>query len=459
MPNQDAIVEMFEYQVILVRPDTRKVFVIDAFDGSRFPRVSVPQRTRPAQQLQKSIRAMWNLNVIFLDYLPQSEPSPFSIVAEVLSEGESSGLKPIGLDQVQHSELSDQQREQLATMLTEHSVAHSPFSQVGWIDEAIAWVEKETRRSITSKASIQQYNAGGAFSLVRFSMTGGRDYWLKATGKPNGHEMSITAHLSKLVTDYLPELVAVNPPWNAWLMSGEATPMTELPTEPQQLFKFLEDAVESMAELQMQAAGNGPDLLDAGAFDQGIAVFQKYSEALFDYIEEAMHLQVSTKAPRLEQRRLREIRATFDAVCDRMAELGLPETIVHGDLNRGNILTGVGHCQFIDWCEAYVGNPLVTLQHLLLLNKVKHREPREFINRHLKQKYRNVWAINHNPTLFDEGFVYMPILAIASTLYGRGDWLHSSQRDDPRRQSYARTLARCMDRAAREPALLEALCH
>jgi len=53
----------------------------------------------------------------------------------------------------------------------------------------------------------------------------------------------------------------------------------------------------------------------------------------------------------------------------------------------------------------------------------------------------------------------MPILAAASTLYGRGDWLHSPRRNDPRRQSYARSLARHMDRAAREPRLLEALCH
>ena len=53
----------------------------------------------------------------------------------------------------------------------------------------------------------------------------------------------------------------------------------------------------------------------------------------------------------------------------------------------------------------------------------------------------------------------MPILAAASTLYGRGDWLTSPRRDDQCRQSYARSLARHMDRAAREPSLVEALCQ
>jgi hypothetical protein len=62
-----------------------------------------------------------------------------------------------------------------------------------------------------------------------------------------------------------------------------------------------------------------------------------------------------------------------------------------------------------------------------------------------------------DPAEIDDGFVYMPILAVASTLYGRGDWLTTSQRDDPRRQAYARNLTRHMDHAANDPALLEAL--
>jgi hypothetical protein len=172
-----------------------------------------------------------------------------------------------------------------------------------------------------------------------------------------------------------------------------------------------------------------------------------------------MSVQTSTKVPRLEGQRIRELRTTFDEVCQCVAGLCLPETIVHGDINPGNIVTGVGHCQFIDWCETYLGNPLITLQHLLSLNKLENLEIREFINRLLRQKYRDVWATKYDPQWFEKGFVYMPLMAIASTLYGRGNWLNSPERNDPRRQSYARALARCMDRAARKPELLEALCE
>jgi Phosphotransferase enzyme family len=369
----------------------------------------------------------------------------------------NSELKAVTLDAIVGSELTEEQRVHLASLLSGDT--NTPFAQVGWIDQAITWLESETGREVSSKSDIEQHNAGGGFSLVRFHTRDKLKYWLKATGEPNAHELAITRLLSELGGTCLPEMISSRPAWNAWLMSGEATQVTELPSNPFKLLRLLEDAVESMAELQMKTEGCSLDLLDAGAFDQGMDVFQKHSVALFDYLEEAMSVQNVTKAPSLDKTRLKEVRAIFEDVCRRAEDLDLPETIVHGDLNHGNILTGCGHCQFIDWSEAYLGNPLVSLQHLLLLNKVENLKHRTFGNRVLKDRYRELWLTACNPTKFDEGFAYMPLLAIASTLYGRGDWLTSPERSDPHRQSYARSLARCMDRAVREPELLEALCR
>jgi Ser/Thr protein kinase RdoA (MazF antagonist) len=359
------------------------------------------------------------------------------------------------LEQVSSSELSEPQRAHVASLLSGDT--DSPFAQIGWIEEAIRWIESVTDGKLSSKSGIEQYNVGGSFSLVRFQTDDDRYYWLKATGASNAHELAVTSLLSKLGEDYLPEMISSRPAWNAWLMSGEASGVTELPSDPVELFRLLEDAIKSMAHLQIRTEGHGLDLLHAGAFDQSTEVFQAHSEALFDYLEEAMSLQTSTKAPRLEKKRLQEIRAVFGHVCRRIEELDLPETIVHGDLNDGNILTGLGHCQFIDWCEAYVGNPLISLQHLLLLNRVESAEIRAFINRVLKARYKDVWTTMCDPEDLEEGLVYMPILAAASALYGRGDWLTTSQRGQTHRQAHARCLARHMDRAARVPELLLAL--
>jgi hypothetical protein len=458
MALQESLIEATEYRLVLVIPESRRLLAIRDAHGYRLPSVRIPQWTRPAEQLQKEIRATLGVEAIILDFLWSSSTSINFVIAEVLMPKENCRFETITVAQLPQAALEDQQRAHLDGMLA-GADENTPCSRVGWIDDAITWVESVTGRKLSSKGAIEQYNAGGAFSLLRFHTEDGWDYWLKASGEPNGHELSVTALLAKLCGDYLPEMIASRPAWNAWLMSGEGSSVDELPKDPFQLFTMLEDSVACMAELQMKTEGHSSELLDAGAFDQSMEVFQEHSADLFDYVGEAMSLQSSTRVPRLEGKRIQELRATFEEVCRRVHDLGIEETIVHGDLNHGNIVTGTRHCQFIDWCEAYIGNPLISLQHLLLLNKEENPELREFINNVLKKRYLDTWTRSCDPETLRQGLIYMPMLAIASTLYGRGDWLRSSRRNDPRRQSYARSLARYMDRAARESELLEALCR
>jgi hypothetical protein len=451
------ILETIEYRLALVQPDSCRVLALDAIAGYCLPSVRVPKWTRQVTQLQKAINASWGLHVLVLDFLDAQNNSPCLVVAEVLIPDAISELRPVTLEKIPSSELSEQQRAQLVALLA--GATNTAVSQIGWIDQAIKWLELETKRRLSSKSEIEQHNAGGAFSLIRFHMEDETDYWLKATGEPNVHELSITKILSELGGANLPQLISVRPAWNAWLMSGDAIQVGEVPKEPYKLFRFLEGAVESMADLQIKTQGHSLDLLGAGVFDQGFAVLEKHSEALFDYLEAAMSRQTSTRVPRLERSRLQEIRKIFDEVCCRAEDLNLPKTIVHGDLNWGNILIGGGRCQFIDWCEAYLGNPLISLQHLLLLNKMESLELTAFSNRLLKDRYRTIWLGSCSVNSLDRGFAYMPLLAVASTLFGRGDWLASPRRRVPDRHAYARGLARHMDRISREPELLEALCR
>ena len=288
-------------------------------------------------------------------------------------------------------------------------------------------------------------------------MDDGPVYWLKAASGPNIHELAVTSALSKLCGEYLPAFVDSNMSWNAWITLEEAARIDELPKSPRELVRFLETAVQSMAAVQLRTAGHADSLLQAGAFDQRLATLSSRSEVFFSYIEEAMVQQTSTKVPRIERPRLQELHHIFDQTCVRLDEVGLPEMVVHGDMNAGNILVGRSCCQFIDWAEAYVGSPLVTFQHLLLLNQIEGHSIQMSINGVLKDRYRGALSQICDADRIDEGYVYIPLVAAFSALYARGDWITTEARDDPRRQAYARTLARYMDRAAREPQLFAAL--
>jgi hypothetical protein len=397
------------------------------------------------------------VHVLILDVVFENDGSKPCAIVELLKPLTTRRLQSVGLNQLSHSELTEGERSALLSLLTRETTC--PFSRLGWLTEAAAWIEAVTGHKVSLTSDIEQLNADGCFALVHLHSDDGWNCWLKATGEPNRHELAISSLLSRLCKGYVPEFLASKPEWNAWLMAGEAIGITSLPENPFELFRLLEDAVGSMAELQARTVGATSELLRAGAFDQRLVVLSGNSEELFDYLDEVMDLSTSGNLPRLEKECLREIRITFQIVCERLEHLSIPETIVHGDMNPGNIVIGREHCQFIDWSEAYVGHCLVTLEHLLLLmDDVASPHLRSFTKALLKKRYIGVWSTVCAPNAFEEGCRYMPLIAAASALYGRGAWLHSPERYDDRRISRARTLARYMDRATHCSDLQAALC-
>lgn len=447
--------ETVEYRLVLIHPVTRTLLAFGSAGHYCLPRVKIQQWTRPAQQLRKVIENRWGLDVIILDIAMTGDCRTPCAVAEVATPKSMPDSTDVRIGQILGTELSETERTDIESLLMDK--ANRPFARIGWIDEARAWIESVTGQSFSSRRDIEQLNAGYGFALLRFRSDDGWDCWLKATGEPNIHELSITSFLSKACGRYLPEFIAARPEWNAWLTSGEGVGITEFPPDPRALSRLLEGAVSSMAELQMKTAGRKLDLLEAGAFDQELSALVTRSEEFFNYLEEAMSRQTSKKVARLGKRRIDQLREIFENICLRVDALGIPSSVLHGDLNPANILVAPGHCRFIDWCETYVGNPLITLEHLLLLNHADDPADKAFIDRVLKDKYRTVLSGISAPEAIDAGVPYMPFLGAFSALYGRGDWLATPLRDDPRRQAYARTLARHMDRAASDPVLLDSL--
>jgi hypothetical protein len=257
--------------------------------------------------------------------------------------------------------------------------------------------------------------------------------------------------LARICPEYLPPLVATRCDWRAWITVEAGVPLDCNPS-----VEFLEHAVAAMGKLQQTTARHIDELLGAGAADQRMRVLGGHVYELVEYLEEAMSRQTSTKVMPIGAARLREIGRIVENACTAMDHLAIPDAIIHNDINSGNILIRKGACVFIDWCEAYVGNPFLTLQHLLLLLRGSNCAERNVVR--LKDAYRQCWLESLNEWQIDNAFALAPLLAAASYLYGRGDWLHTGKRNDPHVQSYARSLARYMDREAQNPVLLEAIC-
>jgi thiamine kinase-like enzyme len=180
-------------------------------------------------------------------------------------------------------------------------------------------------------------------------------------------------------------------------------------------------------------------------------VLRSHIEEVTDYLIDAMARQTSTKVAPLSRNRLLALSNILRDACDCLETLGISNTLLHDDLNPGNVLHDGRRCVFIDWSEAAVGNPFLTFARLSLLGPQNEAV--------LRDVYRRCWAERLSKTSIDDAFVIAPLLAIFAYLSGRGDWLKKSRNIQPGFEGYARSLARHMDRAARNPQLLGILCR
>jgi hypothetical protein len=456
MFSKESILDQREYRLAMVVPSSMRILALSGPGTVQLPRLQIAPAARVAAAITKSIQDQWGLNTIVLEVLWPTDITSACAVVEILPAGERrtppDGFVTVHCDDLPEKELNLGERSIVLTILSGDSGSRGPFSRMGWLREAMEWM-RSAIPATPEFTGFRQINAGPGFALVRFSTRQDRAYWLKATGEPNRHEFDITLRLSQLCPEYLPTVVAARSDWNTWVMEDAGTSLEESTT-----LSSLEPAVRSLGGLHRKTVDRTQELRDSGLPHRSAETLQENLPELMEYIQEAMAVQCSIRAPQLDNLRLRQLGGILEYACDRMQDLQVPDSVVHNDLNRGNILSDKERCVFTDWCEACIGNPFFNFERLtLLLPSVYKDRERDLIT--LRAIYRRYWLDYLSPSQIDAAFLLAPLLAAASYLYGRGDWLRSTRRADPYVQNYARTVARYIDRAANNLTTRGILCH
>jgi Phosphotransferase enzyme family len=298
---------------------------------------------------------------------------------------------------------------------------------------------------------VRQFSAGGSFALIRFGTVHGPALWLKATSAPNAHEFSVTQTIARHCPQFLPPLVATRTDWNAWVTEEVGPPLHDSFS----LYAFRQ-STRCLAEMQISSAAYVGELLACGCFDQRKPILRSHLPELMQYLGKAMAKQTSTKALPLSIDRLHELGDLLKEGCAAMETIDVPDTLIHNDLNPGNILFDGKRAVFTDWSDAGVGNPFLTFQHL-------HAQALEADETHtwapqLKETYKGHWSPVLCESSIERAFALSPPLAIASYLLGRDPSFNSPDRANEFVLGYTRSLARHMDRFVRSAAFLEALC-
>ncbi|WP_158822477.1 phosphotransferase [Granulicella sp. S156] len=447
--------EQEEFRVALVLPWSRMVLVDKHGETNRLPRISIPKQFRVAEQLTGVLQAIWAVRLIVLDLLPKSEELPSCAVIEVRgleSRVLPEGLMAVSVEDVTAQDLTQLERSTVRSILAGDPQDRGPFSRVGWIEEAQAWIrESVVDRDVEFNGNIQQLSAGRSSALVCFETMDGPTYWLKATSGRNTHELSTTRLLSRYCPQCLPPFIAARADWNAWITEEAGQPLYDALS-----FNAFEQATHCLAELQLTSAAQVEDLLACGCFDQRMPILRSHLPATMQYLEDAMARQTSTKVPPLSTIRLRELRRLIEEATFALEALGIPDALVHNDLNPGNILVDGTRAVFTDWSEACIGCPFLTFRNLQV--QAFEADETQTWARRIREIYKKHWEACLSESQIERAFALSPPLAIVSYLCGRDPSFTSMHRGLDSVQSYARSLARHLDRFAQYPEFLEALC-
>lgn len=155
-----------------------------------------------------------------------------------------------------------------------------------------------------------------------------------------------------------------------------------------------------------------------------------------------MEQQQKTPPPVIERDELRTLGMQIKEALSTWAQLDIPDTLGHLDFNPGNILCSANQCVFLDWAEAYVGPPFLTLEYL---REHLKRLRREDINLRadVVKPYETTWRRIVSPEAVSAALDLAPALAVFAYAAGTEAWRDSAKLQE-QIAGYLRSLARRM---------------
>lgn len=234
-----------------------------------------------------------------------------------------------------------------------------PWEEPTWLEEASAWIQAQLAAcGWTSLGPVEVVRLRPWSAFARVSTTNGNAYF-KATAPDCHYEAAVTQALARWRPDCTVPLLAVDLD-RGWLLSADAGPTLHTASPSlDQLAHWLK-VLPLCVELQLQLADHVPELLGFGLFDRRLSQLPPLYNQLMEG-HENLRVGLEPGLTTAEYARLRELRPWIAAACEQLAELGLPETLVHEEVHSTNVLVSGDRYLFTDWSEGVITHPFFTL--------------------------------------------------------------------------------------------------
>ena len=452
--NSQAQSERENCHLIVFGPNRTDVLVKNTEAGFVLPSVEIPRWERVAENLTAALKQDWGCDAVCL-FSPDCSPGDHNSYAdhyEVLECWRDRRIKaemtwtPI-LSLSANSFLHEADFRTLERCLHQleryKHEASAPFAGMGWLRTLLNWISSViSPLGLELADSIRQFNARPTFSLIRFETTGPA-VWFKAVGEPNLREFPITLKLAELFPRFMPEVLANKPEWNGWL-SREAGGRNLGDAKD---IERWESAAADLAKLQIESIPSSESLLPLGAHDLRFDDLFSAIDPFFDLVARLMDEQPRTPPAILSREDLSLLKVLVDDALTMLADLRMPTTLGHLDLNPWNVIVSTDRCVFLDWAEGYVGHPFFSFEYLLQHFRRNSEDSAKFEPR-VVNAYKVGWQELLSDDCISQALGLAPLAAVFAYVVASNTWKGAERLRDPKIAGYFRSLARRMNREA-----------
>ena len=249
-----------------------------------------------------------------------------------------------------------------------------PWAREGWLARTAAWMVDRMGDVELPVTEPPRMVYQGPLAAVLRARSDERALFLKCAAPAFANEASITHAIWRRTPDAVSAVIASDPEENWLLMNDHGGRLLE----PEPGGSWIE-AVRRVAALQRAWIGSAHEVSAAGGQTRPLELLASAVPDMRDRDDLGGRMTPKVRAawvaaePRL-----------VDA-CAALIDVGLPDTLVHGDLHPENVVITPSGYLIVDWSDAAVGNPFVDLATFLV--RTRDRD----LRRRLLEAYVDDW--------------------------------------------------------------------
>ncbi|HLK58754.1 MAG TPA: phosphotransferase [Chthonomonadaceae bacterium] len=235
-----------------------------------------------------------------------------------------------------------------------------PWWQEGWFTATADWLRAEVERlGRTPLAPAEQIRSAYTSAILRVLTDAGAVY-LKVVPRVFAQEPALTRMLTKRDPAHFPEVLAAAGDrlllgdLGEYRSLGGSVPLAQW-----------EEIVRFYGRLQAGSVETVEEWLALGCADLRLGTLLDEFEELFARIPERLR-GLPQQLSDAERMRLRALAALLKALCQELADYGVPDALEHGDLHAGNVALRAEGFVVYDWSHACVTYPFYGFGALLL---------------------------------------------------------------------------------------------